>query len=179
MDVMYRSGVGILCKLTRFLLLSKTSIYPTVDSPKTTTSRCKTSIVLTLPNAPGALYKVLAAFSLRDIDLTKVESRPISATALQGAIEGMGDTSWNTKKREARSKEQMKVEMKRSKYQYLFYLDFVGSVNDDNVRSALRHVEEMVAAFRVLGSYLADGHLIGPAALLADKVSSSSQTAVA
>ena len=118
--------------------------------------------------------KVLAAFSLRDIDLTKVESRPISATALQGAIEGMGDTSWNTKKRETRSKEQMKVEMKRSKYQYLFYLDFVGSVNDDNVRSALRHVEEMVAAFRVLGSYLADGHLIGPAALLADKVSSSS-----
>jgi len=117
---------------TRFLLLSKTSIYPTVDSPKTTTSRCKTSIVLTLPNAPGALYKVLAAFSLRDIDLTKVESRPISATALKDAIEGM-DSSWNTKKRETISKNKMKVDMKRSKYQYLFYLDFVGSVNDENV----------------------------------------------
>ena len=34
----------------------------------------------------------------------------------------------------------------------------------------------MVAAFRVLGSYLADGHLIGPAALLKDKVSSSKKT---
>ncbi|MGI9072864.1 MAG: prephenate dehydratase [Bryobacteraceae bacterium] len=54
---------------TRFLLVSKTAKVP----PKAD----KVSIVFSTRNMPGALYKCLSVFALRDIDLTKMESRPL------------------------------------------------------------------------------------------------------
>ncbi len=54
---------------TRFLLLSR--------SPHVAAKANKVSIVFSTPNAPGVLYKCLSVFALRDIDLTKLESRPL------------------------------------------------------------------------------------------------------
>jgi prephenate dehydratase len=55
---------------TRFIILSRKPERPAFTP-------VKTSIVFSMSNTPGALFKCLAVFALRDIDLIKIESRPV------------------------------------------------------------------------------------------------------
>lgn len=96
---------------TRFVVVAQEPVIPQ--------GQAKTSIVFAMDNVPGALFKSLAVFALRDIDLTKMESRP-----LQG-----------------------------KRWQYFFYIDFLGSVHEERCRNALNHLQEITSFFRVLGSY--------------------------
>lgn len=42
------------------------------------------------------------------------------------------------------------------RFNYLFYVDFVGSMADVQVQNALRHLQESAPFLRVLGSYPMD-----------------------
>jgi len=96
---------------TRFLIIQREASVPKEEA--------KTSIVFTLKNQPGSLFKAMSVFALRDIDLTKIESRP-----LQG-----------------------------KPWEYLFYIDFIGSTEDEVCKKALENLGEYALMLRVLGSY--------------------------
>jgi prephenate dehydratase len=53
---------------TRFVLIRRTA--------KRAKAANKTSVCFSLRNVPGALFKALSVFALRDLNLTKIESRP-------------------------------------------------------------------------------------------------------
>jgi len=108
---------------TRFIVLAREPVPSSSAAhpahPGNARGAFRTSIVFATRNEPGALFKSLAVFALRDIDLCKIESRP-----LQG-----------------------------SPWEYLFYLDFVGSADQSNSQRALDHLREFATILRVLGSY--------------------------
>jgi len=61
---------------TRFIALADAEQAAGAEPPETIP--CKTAIVYSMKdNVPGALFKSLAVFALRDIDLFKIESRPL------------------------------------------------------------------------------------------------------
>ena len=59
--------------ITRFVLIGRT--------PSAPDEATKTSIVFSLQSTPGALHKALSGFALRDINMSKLESRPIRGRA--------------------------------------------------------------------------------------------------
>lgn len=100
---------------TRFFLLRRKA-----PGKRTASDRgYKTSLVFTVRNVPGALFRALSALALRDIDLNKIESRPF----------------------------------KGRRWEYLFYVDFLGHTDEPAVRNALSHLRELADMLKVLGCY--------------------------
>lgn len=116
--------------VTRFVMLAREPIIPRTDRP------FKTSIVFANEEATGALFKVLSAFAFRNINLTKIESRPQRKSPLRV----VDDTSKGTAKY----------------FEYLFYIDFEASMADPRAQSALSQLREFTSFLRVLGSYPMD-----------------------
>ncbi|HET8548017.1 MAG TPA: prephenate dehydratase [Bryobacteraceae bacterium] len=58
---------------TRFFLLAR----PGTLKPRAGTRDWKTTLVFATRNVPGALFRSLSAFALRDINLMRIESRPL------------------------------------------------------------------------------------------------------
>ncbi|HEV2499367.1 MAG TPA: prephenate dehydratase [Terriglobia bacterium] len=96
---------------TRFLLLSR--------APASGSNCNKVSIAFSTRNVSGALFKCLSVFALRDIDLSKIESRPVRGRP----------------------------------WEYFFYLDFAGNIEDKVCKNALNHLAEVTDFLRVLGCY--------------------------
>ncbi|ONK74956.1 uncharacterized protein A4U43_C03F11830 [Asparagus officinalis] len=116
--------------MTRFLILAREPIIPRTDRP------FKTSIVFTLEEGPGVIFKALSVFALRNINLTKIESRPQRKQPLR-VVDGSNDGT--------------------AKYfDYLFYIDFEASMAEPRAQSALCHLQEYSTFLRVLGSFPMD-----------------------
>uniref|UniRef100_A0A0C9S6U8 TSA: Wollemia nobilis Ref_Wollemi_Transcript_14292_1499 transcribed RNA sequence n=1 Tax=Wollemia nobilis TaxID=56998 RepID=A0A0C9S6U8_9CONI len=118
------------CNFARFLILARDPFIPTGDRPY------KTSIVVAHDGELGVLFRVLSAFSFRDINLTKLESRPRRIRPLCAVEEGSGVLK---------------------PFQYVFYIDVEASIADRRVQNALSELKEFATFLRVLGSYPTDG----------------------
>ncbi|KAK3188389.1 hypothetical protein Dsin_027950 [Dipteronia sinensis] len=120
--------------ITRFLILAREPIIAGTDRPY------KTSIVFTLEEGPGMLFKALAVFALRNINLTKIESRPQRKRPLRV----VDDSNKGSAKY----------------FDYLFYIDFEASMADPRAQFALGHLQEFAGFLRVLGCYPVDTGLL-------------------
>ncbi|KAL3820719.1 hypothetical protein ACJIZ3_006624 [Penstemon smallii] len=116
--------------ITRFLILAREPVIPGTDRPY------KTSIVFTLEEGPGVLFKALAVFALRGLNLSKIESRPQKLRPLRVVDDSnMGSATY---------------------FDYLFYIDFEASMADSRAQNAMGHLQEFATFIRVLGCYPMD-----------------------
>jgi len=104
---------------TRFFALRRPGDVRRTPMKARRGSQWKTTLVFSTRNVPGALFRSLSAFALRDLNLMRIESRPLRGKP----------------------------------WEYLFYLDFVGHVNEPACRNALGHLRELADMLRVLGCY--------------------------
>lgn len=96
---------------TRFIIIGKNL---EVDEESN-----KISIVFSAPHKPGALYSALSHFAENNLNMQRIESRPIK------------EKSW----------------------EYFFYIDFEGNINDERIKYVLEKIKENSMYFKLLGNY--------------------------
>jgi len=96
---------------TRFLVIGTAMQGPSGND--------KTSVMFSVKDKAGVLYHMLEPFSKRDINLAKIESRP----------------------------------MKGKAWEYIFFLDMVGHVEEPTIADALEELKTHCQFLKVLGSY--------------------------
>lgn len=96
---------------TRFIIVSKQQKYEVKAN--------KISICFELPHESGSLYNMLSHIIYNGLNMTKIESRPISGR------------NW----------------------EYRFFVDFEGNLEDSAVRNALRGISQEAIQMRVFGNY--------------------------
>ena len=79
----------------------------------------KISIRFELPHQSGSLYGILSHFIYNDLNMTKIESRPI----------------------------------KGKQWEYRFFVDFEGNMEDGAVKNAIRGLREEARNLKILGNY--------------------------
>jgi chorismate mutase/prephenate dehydratase len=96
---------------TRFIVLGKELV---------SSKECnKISVVLSTVHKAGALYNVLKHFAENNINMLKIESRPLVHTP----------------------------------WEYYFYIDFEGNIEDDIIKNALHEMSKDCHHFKILGNY--------------------------
>ncbi|MBQ7724297.1 MAG: prephenate dehydratase [Lachnospiraceae bacterium] len=96
---------------TRFIIVTNQKIF--VKDAK------KISLCFEIPHKSGSLYRILSHFIYNDLNMTKIESRPIP------------DRPW----------------------EYRFFIDFDGNLNDPSTKNALRGLREETRGLKILGNY--------------------------
>lgn len=96
---------------TRFIIVTGKKVF--MENGK------KISICFEIPHESGSLYHMLSHFIYNNLNLNKIESRPI-----QGRT-----------------------------WEYRFFIDFEGNLNDSAVQNALRGLEEETTKLKIFGNY--------------------------
>ncbi len=96
---------------TRFIIVTNQRIFRR-DAKKI-------SICFEVPHYSGALYNILSHFIYNNVNMSKIESRPIPG----------------------------------QNWEYRFFVDFDGNLNDSAVKNALRGIREEAINMKILGNY--------------------------
>ncbi len=100
---------------TRFSIIC---LPQTLGTPPPSGKDC-TSLVVSVPNRPGAVHDLLMPLKAHGVSMTRFESRPA----------------------------------KSGQWEYYFYIDVQGHVEQAHVAAALKELQSCCAFFKVLGSY--------------------------
>ncbi|DAZ92746.1 TPA: LOW QUALITY PROTEIN: hypothetical protein N0F65_003483, partial [Lagenidium giganteum] len=122
---------------TRYVILARQDAAPLrfgLRPNEGSTAKMKASIVIAVPNEPQALFKIVAAFALRNLTIIKIESRP-AATA--GGLFSSQTHHWD----------------------YIFYVDYVVSADPSINEHLRRNLEEFALWIKDLGTYYATSGL--------------------